>query len=426
MNTIVNIILWIAYVLSLYFSIFLLLVYFDHRKAFCQNREITPKLNCFPLVSVLVPAYNEESTITKTLESLSNLDYPKSKLEVIVINDGSKDNTKSVIEKYIRDKPQFKLLSHSNCGKGASLNLALKQTQGEFFACLDADSFVDKATLKKMLAIYERENNPKLAIVTPAMKVYHPKNLLQRLQWLEYIVIIFISRLTSQLDSLYVAPGPFSLYRTSVIKKIGGFDEKNITEDQEIAYRVQQHQYQIKQCPEGYVFTTAPKELKPFYNQRRRWYVGGITCLHQYRKLVANKKYGDFGMMQMVKNVLGFMLVVTGMVLVIYLFMLPAFRTIRDLILIKFNLLPYILNLKLKLDFMSVLLSDFRIGFLMLSLMLIGLFFFYRAHRNAREKMLKTGWIPLIPYAFFYYTVKGIILLTSLAEFSYGKKMKWK
>lgn len=426
MNTIVNIILWIAYVLSLYFSIFLLLVYFDRRKAFRQNREITPTLHHFPLVSVLVPAYNEESTITKTLESLSNLDYPKSKLEVIVINDGSTDNTKLVIEKYIQDKPQFKLLSHSNCGKGASLNRALKQAKGEFFACLDADSFVDKATLKKMLAIYERENNPKLAIITPAMKVYQPKNLLQRLQWLEYIVIIFISRLTSQLDSLYVAPGPFSLYRTSIIKKLGGFDEKNITEDQEIAYRVQQHQYQIKQCPDGYVFTVAPHNLKPFYNQRRRWYIGGITCLHQYRKLVANKKYGDFGMMQMVKNVLGFMLVVTGMILAIYLFLLPTSKTIRDLILIKFNLLPYIQNLKFKLTFMNFLLSDFRIGFLMLSLMLIGLFFFYQAHRNARERMLKTGWIPLIPYAFFYYTVKGIILLTSLAEFSYGKKVKWK
>src|SRR3989344_153153 len=141
MNLFVNILLWIAYITSLYFSIFLLLVYFDKKNIFkTEQSSINPKTE--PLVSILVPAYNEEKTILKTLISVQELDYPKEKIEVIVIDDGSKDNTKQIVQEYIKDKPYFRLISHPNMGKAASMNKALKIAKGEFFACLDADSFV--------------------------------------------------------------------------------------------------------------------------------------------------------------------------------------------------------------------------------------------------------------------------------------------
>ena len=215
MNLFVNITLWIAYGVSLYFSIFLLLVYVDKKSIFTkednekkENKIVQIKS---PLVSVLIPAYNEEKTIIKTLKSVYNLDYPQEKIEVIVIDDGSKDNTNEIVKKYIKNKPNFKLISHKNKGKAASMNKAIKFAKGEFFACLDADSFVDPHTLKKMLTLYYKENDENVAIITPAMKVYKPKNILQKIQWLEYIIIILIARITSHLDSLYVAPGPFSV-----------------------------------------------------------------------------------------------------------------------------------------------------------------------------------------------------------------------
>ncbi len=432
MNLGINIFLWIIYVVSLYFSVFILLIYLDKKEIFkkeendsLEQEGIAPSLQKLPLVSVLVPAYNEEKTIIRTLESVHQLDYPRDRIEVIVIDDGSKDKTKKMVEWYIQDKSQFKLISHQNCGKAASLNKALKIAKGEFFACLDADSFVDRATLKKMLTQYYSENDPKLAIITPAMKVYQPKNLLQRLQWLEYIVIILIARLSSQIDSLYVAPGPFSLYRTEIIRKFGGFDEKSITEDQEIAYRVQKEQYKIKQCPKGYVYTVAPEAIKPFYRQRRRWYLGSLDCVYKYRGLIANRKYGDFGMMQMVKNALGYFLAITGMGLAFYLIILPLLEKLKNLILIKFNIWPYLLTLKLNLNFLSFLLIDFRKGVIIVFLGLVGLTLFYLAHKNANEKMIRFGWIPLIPYAFFYYLLKGTILLLSLFEFARGRKIKW-
>ncbi|HIH11447.1 TPA: glycosyltransferase family 2 protein [Candidatus Woesearchaeota archaeon] len=424
MNTLATSIVWMGYIVSLYFSVFLFLVYLDKRSLF-HNSHSTTTVRRYPLVSILVPAYNEEETILKTLESIYRLDYPKDKLQVIVINDGSRDKTEQIVQEYINDKPHFQLLSHSNQGKAASLNRGLEIAKGEFFACLDADSFVDTKTLRKMIALHEEKNDERLAIITPAMKVDQPRNLLQKIQWLEYIVIILIARLVSYLDSLYVAPGPFSLYRTEIIRKLGGFDEQSMTEDQEIAYRVQQHHYRITQCVDGYVHTTAPQRLKAFYFQRRRWYLGSMICVHQYRSLIANRKYGDFGMMQMVKNALGYILAIAGIIIAVYLLVIPLWRWMKDLFLVKFNIIPYITSLSIKFDIMQLLLLDFKKIFIIGFLVGLGFFFFYLAHVNAREKMTKWGWFPLVPYAAFYYLLKGAILLLCLVEFSRGKKIRW-
>jgi len=424
MNLVINIMLWVAYVISLYFSIFLLLVYLD-KKSFFQKESSSLDPPHTPFISIFVPAYNEEKTILQTLESISKIDYPVENLEVLVIDDGSQDQTKEIIENFIADKPHFQLLSQKNQGKAAALNNALKKARGDFFACLDADSFVHPLTLRKMLAFYYQEKDSRLAIITPAMKVYQPKNLLQRIQWLEYLVMIFIGRLTSQLDSLYVAPGPFSLYKTEIIKKLGGFDEKTLTEDQEIAYRVQREQYKIKQCFDGYVYTTAPKKIERFYRQRRRWYLGSLSCLRQYKEMVANKKYGDFGLIQMVKNVAGYFLALTGIGLSIYLLFLPLLNKLKDFFLIRFNFWPYLQNFELNINWLSLFLADFRKGFIIIFLFGISFLFFYLAHKNAQEKIMKFGWIPLIPYFIFYYLLKGIILLLSLLEYSLGKKIKW-
>jgi len=423
-NNFINILLWVVYVISLYFSVFLFLVYVDKKNKF-REEESSLVLPTEPIITVIVPAYNEEETIIKTLESIYNLDYPKSKLEVIVVNDGSKDKTEEQVINYIKNKPYFKLISHLNIGKAASLNKAISLAKGLFFACLDADSVVDPLTLRRMLSLYYRENDPDLAVITPAMKIYQPKNIIQKVQWIEYLVIILIARISSHLDSLYVAPGPFSIYKTNIIKKLGGFDEKNITEDQEIAYRLQKHHYRIKQCFNAYVYTTAPKKIKPFYRQRRRWYLGSISCISKYRQLIANRRYGDFGMMQMVKNVLGYLLAVTGIIAAIYIFLIPLIRHLKNLWIIDLNIIPYIKNFEINITWLGFLTADFRKGTIIIFIFLIGLYLFYQAHRNANERMLKLGFIPLIPYFGFYYLLKGIILLLSVLEFARSRKLKW-
>jgi len=154
-----NILLWISYFISLYFSVFWFLVFLDDKLD--RRKETKPRLKRFPIVSVIVPAYNEEDSIQGTLRSLINLDYPIDKLQLIVVNDGSKDNTEEMAQAFIKehDSCDIILINQKNQGKGAALNTGLKHAQGEFFACLDADSFVEKEALKRMLFIIGWHNH---------------------------------------------------------------------------------------------------------------------------------------------------------------------------------------------------------------------------------------------------------------------------
>jgi len=422
MNVYATVILWTTYLVSLYFAIFFLLILFD-KNFFTSPKRV--RLQKIPFISIIIPAYNEEETILGTLTSVLQLDYPKDKLEVIVVDDGSTDRTKEKVEQHITTLSNcsyVNLISHENIGKAASLNHALQLARGDFFACLDADSFVEPDTLQSMLAFYYEENDSNLKIVTPVLKVKTPRTLLQKVQWLEYLVMAFISRLASHIDSLYVAPGPFSLYHTATIKELGGFDERNITEDQEIAYRVQASHYRIKQCPTAFVHTIAPATLRAFSRQRRRWYKGSISCLHKYRGLILNKRYGDFGIIQLLKNLLGFFIALSGISFAVYLIFLPSLEKIHNLYLISFDVFPYIENASL--DFPLIGLNIQR-TFIMLVLFAITILFFTFAHRYTKEKVNKFGLIPLVPYFLFYYLVKGSILIFSLVEYAVGRKQRW-
>jgi cellulose synthase/poly-beta-1,6-N-acetylglucosamine synthase-like glycosyltransferase len=418
-----TIIIGIVYFISLYFSVFFILVYFDKREEFKQEKSKTTLSN-FPKVSIIIPAYNESNTIIGTMDSVAKINYPSNLLDVIVVNDGSSDDTLLKMKEFIatNNVPHFRILSHKNKGKAASMNTAMKIAKGKFFACLDADSFVDPNTLRKMLNMYMCENDPKLAVITPAMKVFKPKNILQKIQWFEYLIMIFVGRITSQLDAIYVAPGPFSLYRKDIITKIGGFDEQTLTEDQEIAYRLQEKHYRIKQCFDGYVHTVSPDKLIGFYKQRRRWYMGSISCAYQYRKVIGNKEYGDFGIVQMIKNVLGYGLAVAGIGVAGYFLIWPAMIKLRNWSNINFDLLPYLRHIDFSL---SPYLFDVQKLFVFAALFLTGVFFFYKAHTNAKEKINTFGYIPIIPYFAFYYLLKGAILMLSFYEFTRKKKIKW-
>ena len=425
MNIVLTALLWVTYLLSLYVTIYWLIVFLMGDEDFEVKRDRKVHLSGFPFVSILVPAYNEEDTIIPSLKSVINLDYPQDRLEVIVINDGSKDRTEEMVMEFIEKNRRFniKLINQKNQGKARSLNNALKIAKGEFFACLDADSFVEPKTLKKMLKMYEEEDN-NLAIVTPAMKVRSPKTLLQRIQWLEYLVSLFISRLMSHLDCIYVAPGPFSLYRTSVIKKLGSFDEENITEDQEIAYRTQKHHYKIKQCYDGYVYTTAPRDLRGLYKQRNRWLKGSLLNIFKYRKLIWNKKYGDFGIMQMSINIVIFFVSITTLFFFIFYILMPIYKFIKNLYMINFDIRPFIADI---MDFKFTLLNlDLEKMIILYILLSISFGIIYISHQNANERLKKKNILALLSYFLVYYVIVSFVIVVMFFEVLIEKKHKWR
>ena len=417
-------VLWFAYLVSLYFLIFWFITFWENKERFKKEEERKLNLDNPPFVSVLIPAHNEESQIKDTINSVLKLNYPKDRYEIIVINDGSKDCTKDKIQEVINENKDRKIIviDQENQGKADSLNNALKIAKGKFFACLDADSYVEQDTLMKMMVLYEKENDPDLAIITPAMKVKKPKNLLQKFQRIEYMTMMFMGRLMSHLNCIYVAPGPFSIYRTAIIKKLGGFDKKSLTEDQEIAYRAQKHNYKLRHCYNAYVYTSTPKKFRQLFKQRNRWYKGGIFNLIKYKNMIWNKKYGDFGIIQMTNNVAIFILGAATISCFSYYVIWPLLKTLYKFFLVGFNIWPYITSW----SFTAIWL-DINVPMVMI----LGLIFMisstilYISYKNAREKLH----IKHLPHIFLYFLVYYLFLclieLVVFVELARGKKQKW-
>lgn len=280
----IDVIYLFSYFTILYCSVLWFVVFFVHRKTIFEN----PETKRFPGVTVLIPAYNEAKKIGRCLDSILALDYPN--LKVIAVNDGSTDKTLEKMRKY--EKMGVKVINKKNGGKADSLNRALKHVKTELFMCMDADSYPTPECLKRMVGYMEDRD---VAGVSPALKVRETNTLMQKIQWVEYIFSIFLRKLFSIFQCQYVLPGPGSIYRTKLIKELGGFDTGSITEDMEIAFRLQSKKYEIENSINAYVFTDAPETFRTLFNQRVRWYRGYLHNIKKYMNLVGNPEYGNLG-----------------------------------------------------------------------------------------------------------------------------------
>ena len=243
-------------------------------------------------VTIIIPAYNEEEGIVQTIESALALDYPKKHLEIIVIDDGSKDRTFELAKKFASEKnPVIKVFRKPNGGKGSALNKGIQEAKGEIIVSMDADTIVEPQSLKVLVGSFSNAN---VAAATPSMGVYKPKTIWQRIQQIEYYMGVFLRKSFSTMNAIHITPGAFSAYRKSFVEKYGGYDEKNITEDLEIALRIQSKSLIIENSPEAAVYTHGPATFRGLLIQRRRWYTGLMTNLWNYRKLFG-KKTGSLG-----------------------------------------------------------------------------------------------------------------------------------
>jgi cellulose synthase/poly-beta-1,6-N-acetylglucosamine synthase-like glycosyltransferase len=295
--------IYVASYFGLFTAIFFFVTLFENK-----NEKIHKLPRDLPKVSIIIPAFNEEETIGKTIESLLDLDYPRQKLEIIVVNDGSKDNTLKVAKHYI--PKGIVVLSKKNGGKGKALNFGIKKATGIFVGCLDADSYVAKDSLKKIIPYFYDKN---IMAVTPALKVSKPKNVYQRIQMVEYLMGVFLRKTFSYLNSIHVTPGPFTIYRKEFFDNYGGYSEHNLTEDIEVALRIQKHGYVIENSHEANVYTNAPTTFNTLYRQRIRWYTGFIDNVYDYRGLFS-KKYGNLGLFVLPLAFISIFLVIISMI----------------------------------------------------------------------------------------------------------------
>ncbi len=241
-----------------------------------------------PFVSIVMPAFNEGKNIKKTVESVQNLDYPADRMEIVLVDDGSTDDTFEVIKKMALKDPRIKGFTKPNGGTADAKNFGIKNSRGDFVISLDSDSYVAPDALKHMIG-YMRDK--RVMAVTPSMSVYKPKGFLQNLQYVEYTLGIYLRKVFGLLNCIHVTPGPFSVYRKSFFEKYGYFETGNLTEDIEIALRIQKKGYKIENSIHAGVYTVAPNNFKALMNQRMRWYYGFVQNVLRNKDLF-KPKYG--------------------------------------------------------------------------------------------------------------------------------------
>jgi len=258
------------------------------------HRDGSPEFN--PRVAVLIPAYNEEKVIVRTIRSVLNSDYTN--IRVIVIDDGSKDRTFEVArEAYAKDiaAGRVQVLTKSNGGKAAALNYALDRIDEEFYVGIDADTVIAMDAISKLIPHFE---DPRVGAVAGNAKVGNRVNLWTRWQALEYITSQnFERRALNLFNVVTVVPGAIGAWRTAGCKAAGGYPINTVAEDADLTMNLLEQKYKVVYEDRALAFTEAPIDAKGLMRQRFRWSFGILQAVFKHKMaFVRNRAMGLFAL----------------------------------------------------------------------------------------------------------------------------------
>jgi cellulose synthase/poly-beta-1,6-N-acetylglucosamine synthase-like glycosyltransferase/peptidoglycan/xylan/chitin deacetylase (PgdA/CDA1 family)/spore germination protein YaaH len=244
-----------------------------------------------PFVSILVPAYNEELVITKTINSLLGSSYKQ--YEIIVIDDGSKDHTSEIVRESFSGDARIRLFTLANGGKAAALNFGLSYATGEIVIALDADTLFEPQTIG---ALAHRFYDPRMGAVAGNAKVGNRINIVTRWQALEYITSQNMDRRAfASLNCITVVPGAVGAWRRDLLEEAGGFPADTLAEDQDLTLRIRRMGYNIGYEENALAWTEAPDRLRALAKQRFRWAFGTLQCMRKHLDALFRPRYGALG-----------------------------------------------------------------------------------------------------------------------------------
>ncbi|OYT41419.1 hypothetical protein B6U80_01380 [Candidatus Pacearchaeota archaeon ex4484_26] len=397
--------------ISLYIICFFTLLYTKNKKSIFSY----PKLKKNYSVSFLIPAFNEQATISNTINSILSLNYPHKLLEIIVINDGSADKTGEIVKNIVKKNKKVKLINKKNTGKADSLNVALKEAKGELIVVVDADSYPNKTAIKKMVPYFDDE---KVAAVTSSILVKNNKNFFGSIQALEYSIIAWTRKLLDYVDGVYVSPGPLSMYRKSALLEVGGFDTKNMTEDIEMTWKLIYHKYKVKMCLAARSHTTVPQTFKQWWKQRVRWKIGGMQTIAKYKNTIFNSTYNMLGLFILPYFVISIFLGLFGLGIFFYIWITNLLSTF---LYTKYAITAGVALLTVK----DIYITPSVLNYFGVALFLLWLFFTIYGVKIVKPQGFKRiPTITFITYLLFYLLLTPINLLYAVFKMT-TKDLSW-
>jgi len=290
-TTIVALVIFLFVLVIRYFTI-LVMAYL-----YINQYTYKPTTGFFPFVSILVPVYNEEKVVTESIQSLLELNYTN--YEIIIINDGSTDDTKKVAEslvgyqKGLLSDIKVSLINKPNGGKAQALNAGIKYSKAEIVLCMDGDSQLSPNSIKLAVRHF---SNPEIGAVAGNVKVINRGKLLTDLQALEYIEGLNMARSAQSFINLVnIIPGPIGLFRKKAIEEAGFYSSDTFAEDADLTLKILATGWKIYYEPNSISYTEAPEKLHQLLKQRYRWTRGIIQSIRKHKKLMVNPtiNFGD-------------------------------------------------------------------------------------------------------------------------------------
>lgn len=322
MDSLLNIIKYGAVFSGIYIQVFLLLTYLGWGKGRPEIPDHIYTDDELPTVAVIVPCWNDGAGVVRTFESLLASDYPKEKLHIIFVDDGSTDDAWEVVQKY-KENPQISLYHKENGGKYTANNFGLQHTQAQIVGCLDADSTVAVDAIRRSAEYFMRD--AETFAVVPRMTIEHPKTFIQILQKVEFEGALYMRETFGMLGALFVAPGPLTLFRREVFERLGPYRHGYLGEDLEIAVRMQCNKMKITYGNKVQVYTFGMKTFKTLIKQRVRWTYAFIMNMKDYRRMLLNPEYGHLGLFI-------FPVAIMGILIAVILTPLALFQLLQSLI----------------------------------------------------------------------------------------------
>ena len=255
-----------------------------------RNEKLTPpELVAGPdaaLVSVLIPCFNEEAVIVSSIRRILASNWPN--LEVLVLDDGSKDQTAHRVQDAFGTNERVRLMSFPNGGKARALNKGLAEAKGEIVVALDADTQFPPETIGRLARWFI---DPKIGAVAGNALVGNRVNLITRWQALEYVTAQNLERRAlSALNVITVVPGAVGAWRRAAVEALGGFPDETLAEDQDLTLAVQRAGWMVAFDADARAYTEAPHTVKGLLKQRFRWSFGTLQCVWKHRKALFNPK----------------------------------------------------------------------------------------------------------------------------------------